>query len=121
MRGMVVLAEEEQDSLVHWGGRNMPVSCLKKAFIELTGFTRDNKLGLPCVGSFNEILVGLVDICKWGYTTGHLDIALTEQREGDEGCLVPAVVSLAQRSWGLSASDSLFLLPYSYCGEKESS
>lgn len=30
MRGMVVLAEEEQDSLVHWGGRNMPVSCLKK-------------------------------------------------------------------------------------------
>lgn len=56
--------------------------CLaEEALIELIDL-RDDKLGLPCVGSFtlNEILAGLIDTCKWGYAVRHLDIECSLNR-----------------------------------------
>lgn len=51
----------------------MAVSCLKK-LIEVTDLTRQPELARVRPFTTNEILAGLVDICKWGYTVGHLGI-----------------------------------------------
>lgn len=45
----------------------MAVSCLKK-LIEVRDLTRQPELAV------NEIPAGLVAVCTWGYTVGHLDI-----------------------------------------------
>lgn len=45
----------------------MAVSCLKK-LIEVTELTRQPEL------TADEIPAGLVDVCTWGYSVGHLGI-----------------------------------------------
>lgn len=45
----------------------MAVFCLKK-MIEITDLMRQPEL------TVNEILAGLIDICTWGYTAGHLGV-----------------------------------------------
>lgn len=82
----VMCPGDEGNGSLGWGGAWQPCAlrrqehaCVlpEEALIELIVLTRDDKLGLACVGSFtvNEILAAkLIDTCKWGYTIWHLDI-----------------------------------------------